>query len=41
VIEDPADARLAPNVTVRALVLEFKEAKAREWEAEAQGGGKG
>ena len=26
-------AILAPNVHARALVLEFKEAKTREWEA--------
>ena len=33
VIEDPADARVIPNVTVRALGIEYKEAKMREWEA--------
>ena len=29
----PEDARLVPNVHARGLVLEYEEAKTREWEA--------
>lgn len=41
---DQTEARLYPNVMARSQVLEYREAKAREWEAaerawrEAEGG---
>ena len=35
-VVQPKDVLLLPNVTVRSLVLEFKEATTREWEEAEQ-----